>query len=140
MTEPSPSADMVPVVREDRELLETWLKSPLVVSNSGPVATLPVFEAIERMVAAQASLSEKLNAARDALEVLLGSGKSGSWATCVEPLIARFDVAAQFGGDAVHNAEGSRALAELLRSMAAKLDRAVTCVGEVLATLKDTGQ
>jgi hypothetical protein len=39
-------------------------------------------------------------------------------------LVARFRVAEKFNAQAVHNAEGSKALADLLEDMAAKLDHA----------------
>lgn len=46
----------------------------------------------------------------------------GSWNEAVAPLITRFEIAANFGADAVHNGEGARALAELIKSMANILD------------------
>jgi hypothetical protein len=61
---------------------------------------------------------------REALKTILGQGNNGSWADVVEPLVARFEVAAKFGADAVHNGTGAGAIAELLRSMAEKLDTA----------------
>lgn len=70
---------------------------------------------------------------RAALTVILGSGKEGTWLALVEPLVARFDVAANFGGDAVHNPEGSAALAELLREMASRLDRSVEAARAALS-------
>jgi len=39
-------------------------------------------------------------------------------------LVARIDVAATFGADAVHNGTGAKAIAEIMRAMAEKLDTA----------------
>jgi hypothetical protein len=59
----------------------------------------------------------------------------GSWLDCVGPLIQRFEVAAAFDQDAVLNAVGSRALAQIMADMAKKLDFAVVAL---TAALKGT--
>mgnify|MGYP001359785333 CR=1 FL=1 len=45
-----------------------------------------------------------------------------SWLEACKPIIERFEVAAAFNQNAVHNAEGSRAVGKLMRAMAARLD------------------
>jgi len=69
--------------------------------------------------------AERIAELEGALENILGNGDSEKWMTCVEPLIARFKTSAKFGADAVHNPQGSAAIAELLTSMAGRLDAAV---------------
>lgn len=83
---------------------------------------------------------DEIEALRVALKSILGGQKSaaGTWSEMVEPLVARFDVAANFGGDAVHNSEGSAAIAELLREMSARLDRSVNAARAALTQTKDT--
>jgi hypothetical protein len=44
------------------------------------------------------------------------------WSEVVEPLAARFEVAAKFGQSAVWNATGSAAMAKLMRNMARIID------------------
>lgn len=70
-------------------------------------------------------------------EIAGNKGTSGTWAEVTEPLVTRFDIAAKFNGDAVHNAEGAMALAELLRSMAAKLDIAASRADALLTPTVD---
>ena len=50
---------------------------------------------------------------------------SGPWSKMVAPLIGRFEVAAAFGKEATCNPTGSRAMADLMKTMAERLDRAV---------------
>jgi hypothetical protein len=76
--------------------------------------------------AAESISSSSGDALREALESLVGHGRnSGTWADLVKPLVARFEVAEKLGQEAVHNAEGSAAIAELLREMARKLDLSI---------------
>lgn len=86
-----------------------------------------------------ARLRRERDALRKAVSNILGGEKSasGTWGDMVEPLVARFDVAANFGGDAVHNAYGSAAIAELLRQMSQRLDRSVEAACQALASITE---
>ena len=46
----------------------------------------------------------------------------GPWSTIVDPIAARYEVAAFIGGTTVYNAEGSAAMAKILRRMALIID------------------
>lgn len=48
-----------------------------------------------------------------------------TWVELVAPTVARCEVAAKFGMNAVWNADGADALGKLIRTMAEKLDDAV---------------
>ncbi len=79
---------------------------------------------------------EALAVAREGLERLRSAGPDcGTWTDAVTPLIGRFELAAKFDANAVHNGDGSAALAELLRNMAAALDRCVDTTGATLARI-----
>lgn len=45
-----------------------------------------------------------------------------SWHDVIDPIAARFEVAAAFGFDTVHNADSSKAIAKILRDMARIID------------------
>ena len=49
----------------------------------------------------------------------------GEWTALVQPLVAKCQVAVNFGNAAVFNKEGAQALGDLLREMADKLDAAI---------------
>jgi hypothetical protein len=49
-----------------------------------------------------------------------------TWCSLALPMAMRLEVAAAMGLDFVHKPEGARALAILLKAMAARLDHAVT--------------
>lgn len=81
--------------------------------------------ALSALLEAADALSSKDAALRKAISAIRGSGNaSGTWMDCVGPLIARFEIAGKFNADAVHNGVGAEAIAELMRSMATRLDRA----------------
>lgn len=48
-----------------------------------------------------------------------------TWMDMVQPLVQRFEVAAKFDQQAVHNAQGSDAIAKLMKAMAGRLDYVV---------------
>ena len=50
---------------------------------------------------------------------------SDEWSEIAGKVAKRFEVAAQFGFNAVHNPTGAAAVAEILRTMGRKLDLAV---------------
>ncbi len=70
---------------------------------------------------------EAENARKDAaLKIILGDeDDAGTWHDAVQPLVARFDTAAKFGADAVHNGKGAEAISKLMATMAARLDTSV---------------
>ena len=73
---------------------------------------------------------EALEAERDGLRAtlygIMGNNiDAGTWHDLVKPLVSRFETAAKFKGEAVHNAEGSQAISSLMQSMAERLDRSV---------------
>lgn len=102
--------------------------------ETDPVDVADAVTALQATVERQATEIARL---REALTVIRGSGKAGTWSAVTEPLVGRFDVASKFGGDAVHNAEGSMALAELLRAMASKLDNACVAARQALGEKHD---
>lgn len=53
---------------------------------------------------------------------------ASTWTEVMAPHVQRFEVASAVGGSAVYNAEGSKAMAVLIRDMAAKLDRAIAFI------------
>lgn len=89
------------------------------------------YEAADELTA----LRERVAELEGAIGIILGGKKSeaGTWMEMVEPLIARFDVAANFGGNAVHNPDGSAALAELIRQMGTRLDASVGVARAILS-------
>ena len=93
-------------------------------------------DAIERDIPAilsALSLAADAGRYREALQGMQGSGNAaGAWLEAVKPLVARFDIAAKFEADAVHNGTGAAAIAELMRQMAVRLDAAVTASRQAL--------
>lgn len=49
------------------------------------------------------------------------------WGPAIDPIAARFEVAAAIGGSTVHNSAGSAAMAKILRRMAQIIDSEI-CV------------
>lgn len=63
---------------------------------------------------------------RDGLKEIIGNDPvEDTWEEVVQPFVERFNVAAKFGADAVHNGEGSKAMGELIGDMARRLDSAI---------------
>ena len=131
MTTKPPLLPVSEAAREAAALLQIdlfnddWNAQQMRLGRADGTALVQAFARFEAAVQSPPAASQDGAGMREALEVILGNGKAGTWKECVEPLVARFDVAANFGGDAVHNPDGSRALAELLRSMAERLDLSV---------------
>jgi hypothetical protein len=101
--------------------------------ENNPCAVCGATSALATMQADLARVTAERDAMREALSDMQGDGKqSGTWADCVGPLIARFEIAASFGADAVHNGTGAKAIADLMRSMAERLDRACLLARQAL--------
>lgn len=119
---------------DDGQHIRKWSHDPF----DGSAA----FVDADELTALRTQVSElraDLEVACGALETILGGGKAGTWTELVEPLVARFDVAANFGGNAVHNPDGSAALAELFREMASRLDKSVESATATLNTIRKDG-
>lgn len=55
---------------------------------------------------------------------MTGQGR-GEWSEIASVIAKRFELAAHFGGNAVHSPQGSAAIASVIREMGKKLDLAV---------------
>lgn len=53
---------------------------------------------------------------------------TNTWSELVKPIVARFEVAAAIQQNTTFNADGSAAMAKLMKIMAAKLDEAVVII------------
>lgn len=56
--------------------------------------------------------------------------QNGEWSTKIAPLVNRLTTAVAFDAEVVLDPEGTEALAELLKRMAAKLDRYINRYGD----------
>ena len=63
--------------------------------------------------------------------------KENTWTALVKPHVDRFNLAAKLGCIAVYNAEGSKAMAQLLTTLATALDELNKSVVELTQTKKD---
>jgi hypothetical protein len=86
--------------------------------------------------ARQASNHAALEAERDALRVARhGSGEQ--WTKIIDPIAAKFEIAAKFKADAVFNNLGAEAVGQLLREMARIIDTEI--VARAALQPSDTG-
>lgn len=72
-------AQVVPIRPKvtDLEFIQMWRQSPLVMATAGPVATQPVLDAIDELVAHAKGLTAKLAVAEKALDYCATTPHSG---------------------------------------------------------------
>lgn len=135
--------DLVEVTQADRDAAADYLiaaypeaaRDPRVRAvREGKMDGDPVVQAIARhRIASEARWKAVAEELAGSLGTIQGSGNAqGAWMDSVTPLIARFEIAAKFEADAVHNGKGADALAKLLKSMAERLDTACAAARQSL--------